>query len=106
MMQQEKALAAARELRRATEDILLACMRTELAVIRTLCFLAQQEDRERRAHRVTQAEALFELVLKNAKRVAPNQRDCCDIEEARHNIRQLGGRDFWQPHTYIPLNAQ
>jgi len=90
--------AEAADLRRATEEVFLDSIRTELAVIRTMCILAQHEDGEKRAHHVQQAEKAFESVLEIARRVEPDQQDRNDIEEARHNICQLGGLDFSQPH--------
>jgi hypothetical protein len=94
----QKAIAEAAALRRATQEAFLDSIRTELAVIRTMCILAQQEDGEKRAHHVQQAEKAFATVLAIAKRVGPSQQDRDAIEDARHRIRRLGGRDFSQPH--------
>jgi len=91
-------MAAAAELRRATEEVFVDSMRTELAVIRTMCTLAEPEEGEKRAHHVQQAEKAFAAVLEIAKRVGPNQKDRDAIEEARQNIRRVGGHEFPQPH--------
>jgi len=94
----QQVIAEAAELRRATEETFLDSLRTELAVVRTMCVLAEQEDGERHTHHIQQAEKAFESVLAIAKRVAPNHQDRDAIEEARHNIRRLGGCDSPQPH--------
>jgi hypothetical protein len=92
-------MAEAVEVRRATEDAFLFSMRTELVVVRTMCILAEQEeDVEKRAHQIQQAEKAFASVLKVASQAEPNRGDHDAIEEARHNIRRLGGRDFFQPN--------
>ena len=82
------------ELRLATENVFLASMRTELDVVRTTCLLAEQEDGEKRTRHIQLAERALKSVLEIVKRVAPNQQDRRDIEEALHSIHQLGGRDF------------
>jgi len=87
----EQTIAEAGELRRATEEVLWDSMRTELAVVRTMCILAEQEDGEKRAHHLQQAEKAFASFLEIAKRVGPNQQDRDAIEEARQSIRRLGG---------------
>ena len=74
-------------------------MHAELAVVRTRCILAERADGEKRARHLQQAEKAFASILEIAKRVVPNQQDSDEIEEARRNIRRLGGRDFTQPHT-------
>ena len=84
----------AAELRRAAEEAFLASMRTGLDVVRTTCSLAEREVGEKRTRHVQLAEKAFESTLAIVKRVEPNQQDRHDIEEARHGIRQLGGRDF------------
>src|SRR5215469_14426688 len=86
----QETIAEAAELRRVTAEALLDIMRTEFAVVRTMCILAEQEDAEKCAHHLQQAEKAFERILEIAKRVGPNQQDRDDIEEARHNIRRLG----------------
>ena len=90
-------MAAAAELRRATEEVFVDSMRTELAVIRTMCTLAEPEEGEKRAHHVQQAEKAFASALEIAKRFGLNQSDRDAIEEARYSICRLGGRDFSQP---------
>jgi hypothetical protein len=72
-------------------------MRTELAVVHTMCVLAEQEDGAERAHHVQQAEKAFASALEIAKRFGLNQSDRDAIEEARYSICRLGGRDFSQP---------
>jgi len=91
---QETTIAEAAELRLATENVCLASMRTELDVVRTTCLLAEQEDGEKRTRHIQLAERALKSVLEIVKRVAPNQQDRRDIEEALHSIHQLGGRDF------------
>jgi len=81
-------------LRRATEDAFLISLRTVLDVICTMCLLAEQEDGAKRARHLQQAEKAFDVVLDVASRVKPDRQDRDAIEEARHNIRRLGGRDF------------
>jgi hypothetical protein len=95
----QETIAEAAEVRRATEDAFLFSMRTELVVVRTMCILAEQEDDgEERAHHIQQAEKAFASILDVAKRIDPNQQDRDAIEEARQNIRRVGGREFPQPH--------
>jgi hypothetical protein len=101
MTRREKAqetIAEAAEVRRDAEEVFWDSMRTELAVVHTMCTLAEQEDGQKRAHHLQQAEKAFEMVLNLASRVAPDRRDRDAIEEARQRIRRLGGRDFSQPH--------
>ena len=98
----EQTIAEAAELRRATEEVLWDSMRTELAVVRTMCILAEQEDGEKRTHHVQQAEKAFESVLEIARRGGPNHQDRDAIEEARNCIRRLGGRDFSPTITTAP----
>jgi len=90
----QETITEAAELRLATENVFLASMRTELDVVRTTCLLAEQEDGEKRTRHIQLAERALKSVLEIVKRVAPNQQDRRDIEEALHGIRQLGGRDF------------
>ena len=85
-------------LRAATEDAFLISLRTVLDFFRTMCLLAEQEDGAKRTHHLQQAEKAFEMVLHLASRVEPDRQDRNAIEEALHNIRRLGGRDFSQPH--------
>jgi len=80
------------------EEAFLDFMRTELAVAHTRCVLAEQEHGKKRAHHIQQAEKAFEMTLELASRVPTHQQDRDAIEEARHNIHRLGGRDFSQPH--------
>jgi len=91
----QQTIAEAAELRRAAENAFLASMRTELDVIGTTCLLAEEEGGEKRTRHIQLAEKALKSVLEIVKRVEPNQQDRRDIEEARHSIRQLGGRDFF-----------
>src|SRR5215831_19991192 len=90
----QETIAVAEELRRSVEEAFLASMHTELNVIGTLCLLAEQEDGEKRARHLKLAEKAFETILELASRVEPDTQNRHAIEEARHNIHQLGGRDF------------
>src|SRR5215470_16092632 len=95
----EKALqttAEARELRRETDEALLRSMRTELDIVSTIYLLAQQEDGERRARHVQMAETAMKSVLTLAECVELSRQERKQTEQAKQNIRELGGRDFSQ----------
>ena len=88
----------AQALRAATENAFLVSLRAELDFIRTMCVFAEQQCGAKRAHHLQHAEKAFEMVVHLVSRVELNRQDLDAIEEAQHDIRRLGGRDFSQPH--------
>jgi len=87
-------LAVARKLRADTDDAFLTSLRTELAIVRSMCLLARQENGQRRTRHMKLAQTAFAMVLELAERVEPAQPVLDDIDQARRDILMLGARNF------------
>jgi len=74
------------ELRRETNDLFMTSLRTELAIVRTLCLLARQEKGKKRFHHVEQARAAFDMALELAWRLSPGRQERDEIEAVRRDV--------------------
>ena len=75
-----------------TEDVLKTSLQTELSVARSMCVLAGQGPRQKRAHHLQEAEKAFQLVLKIAKHTGLSKQERNAIEQTRRDILSLGGK--------------
>jgi imidazoleglycerol phosphate dehydratase HisB len=77
------------ELKRDTDDVLMTSLRAELAIARTLCMLARQENGNERFHHVEQAKKALDMAIELARRVTPGKQERDEIEEAHREVVSL-----------------
>ena len=85
-----KAIKRSIELKRDLADVFTDSLRTQLAVVGTLCRMARREDGNERSHHVEQAEKGLDRVLELARKVSPEKHDRDEINKVRRNLLSLG----------------
>src|SRR5262245_34832619 len=91
-----EAIALAEQSLRETEDVLVTCLHTQLAIVSSLCELARRETGERRSSRIEQAETGLKSMRELVKHVRAREEDLDAIAVAHRNILQLNGQDLPQ----------
>jgi len=85
----QEVILQAKHVRRETEDVLLAALRTALKAVSTMCVLAEREAGEEQARHLQQAETGLGAVARMAKGVRLTQQDRDAMAQVRRAVLSL-----------------